>query len=124
MSYCCVPLCKSDEKKKVPGLYPSDQLLFVLDTLRAFADGALKGNPTLAKPFSTLTKYTVPALCASRLLKCQSDGSYDHRVRLMNLICIYFLRPLLSNYAFNVTDKQDACKYFARKPLSRKYVRI
>ncbi|XP_049276291.1 uncharacterized protein LOC119373974 [Rhipicephalus sanguineus] len=105
-------------------LYPSDQLLFVLDTLRAFADGALKDNPTLAKPLSTLTKYTIPALCASRLLKCHSDGSYDHRVRLMNIICIYFLRPLLSNYAFNVTDKQDACKYFARKPLSRKYVRI
>ncbi|KAH8033862.1 hypothetical protein HPB51_016634 [Rhipicephalus microplus] len=105
-------------------LYPSDQLLFVLDTLRDFADCALKDNPTLAVPLSTLTKYTIPALFASRLLKCHSDGSYDHRMRLMNIICIYFLRPLLSNYAFNVTDQQDACKYLARKPFSRKYVRI
>ncbi|KAH6937647.1 hypothetical protein HPB50_003076 [Hyalomma asiaticum] len=92
-------------------LYPSDQLLFILDTLRAFADSALRDNPTLQKPLSSLTKCTVPALCASRFLKCQSDGSCDHRARLMNLVSVHFLRPLLSNYAFNVTDKQDACQY-------------
>ncbi|XP_075742919.1 uncharacterized protein LOC142796362 [Rhipicephalus microplus] len=105
-------------------LYASDQLLFILDTLRAFADSALRDNPTSQKPLSSLTKCTVPALCASRFLKCQSDGSCDHRARLMNLISVHFLRPLLSNYAFSVTDKQDACKYFAKKPLSRKYARL
>ncbi|KAH8021746.1 hypothetical protein HPB51_016810 [Rhipicephalus microplus] len=76
-------------------LYPSDQLLFILDTLGAFADSALRDNPTLQKPLSSLTKCTVPALCASRFLKCQSDGSCDHRARLMNLVSVHFLRPLL-----------------------------
>lgn len=105
-------------------LYPSDQLLFALDTLRAFADSALKNNPTLQKPLSELTKCTVPALCSSRLLKCRSDDSHEHRVKLMDLISVRFLRPLLSNYAFTVTDKHDARKYFAKKPLSRKYARL
>ncbi|KAH6925840.1 hypothetical protein HPB50_011088 [Hyalomma asiaticum] len=104
-------------------LYSSDQLLFTLDVLRAFADRALKDNPTLQKPLSTLVKHAVPALCASNLLKCrESDGV--HRVKLMELISVRFLRPLLVNYAFNVSDKHDAFKYFAKKPLSRKYVKL
>ncbi|KAH7958591.1 hypothetical protein HPB49_026096 [Dermacentor silvarum] len=37
-------------------LYPSDQLLFAVDVLRTFADRALKDNPTLLKPLSTLVK--------------------------------------------------------------------
>ncbi|KAH6922498.1 hypothetical protein HPB50_015125 [Hyalomma asiaticum] len=104
-------------------LYPSDQLLFTLDVLRAFADRALKDNPTLQKPLSTLVKHAVPALCASNLLKCrESDGV--HRVKLMELISVRFLRPMLVNYAFNVSDKHGAFKYFAKKPLSRKYVKM
>nr|XP_050032240.1 uncharacterized protein LOC126528390 [Dermacentor andersoni] len=104
-------------------LYPSDQLLFAVDVLRTFADRALKDNPTLQKPLSTLVKYAVPALCASNLLKCK-DSDAIHRVKLMELISVRFLRPLLVNYAFNVSDKHDAFKYFAKKPQSRKYVKL
>ncbi|KAL1421211.1 hypothetical protein MTO96_004222 [Rhipicephalus appendiculatus] len=102
-------------------LYPSEQLLFAVEVLRTFADRALKDNPTLQKPLSTLVKHAVPALCASNLLKCK-EGDDIHRVRLMELISVRFLRPLLANYAFNVSDK--AFKYFAKKPLSRKYVKL
>lgn len=105
-------------------LYPPDQLLFALDTSKAFAGSALKNHPTLQKPLSELTKCTVPALCSSRLLKCRSDDSHEHQVKLMDLISARFLRPLLSNYAFTVTDKHDARKYFAKKPLSMKYARL
>ncbi|KAH7952101.1 hypothetical protein HPB52_018393 [Rhipicephalus sanguineus] len=104
-------------------LYPSDQLLFALDVLRAFADRALKDNPTLQKPLSTLVKRAVPALCASNLLKCK-EGDDFHRASLMELISVRFLRPLLVNYAFNVSDKNDAFKYFAKKPLSRKHMKL
>lgn len=104
-------------------LYPSDELLFAVDVLRAFADRALKDNPTLQRPLSTLMKYAVPALCSSNLLKCK-DSDNTHRVKLMELISVRFLRPLLVNYAFNVTDKHDAFKFFAKKPLSRKYMKL
>lgn len=67
--------------------------------------------------------------CASPLLikaaeVYTSDNSREHRVKLMDLISVPFLRPLLSNYAFTVTDKHDARKYFAKQPLSRKYARL
>lgn len=101
-------------------LFPSDQLLFALDTLRKFAECALKENPTLQKPLATLVKYTVPALCGSNLLKCEAIDDYSHRVTFMELVSVRFLRPLLVNYAFTVTDKHDTYKYYARKPLSRK----
>ncbi|KAH7948861.1 hypothetical protein HPB49_002823 [Dermacentor silvarum] len=67
-------------------LYPSDKLLFVLHTLRAFADRALQEDQTLQKPLSTLVEYAVPVLCASKLLKCKSNDSNEHRLKLMNLI--------------------------------------
>lgn len=91
--------------------------------LRAFADRALKDNPTLKNPLSTLVKYAVPALCASNLLKCKEMDD-THRAKLMELISVRFLRPLLVNYAFTVSDKHDAFKYFAKKPLSRKYAKL
>ncbi|KAH6931288.1 hypothetical protein HPB50_023487 [Hyalomma asiaticum] len=56
---------------------------------------------------------------SSNLLR-ENDGV--QRVKLMELICVRFLQPLLVNYAFNVSDKHDAFKYFPEKPLSRKYV--
>lgn len=105
-------------------LYPSDQLLFALDTVRAFAECALKESPTLQKPLATLVQQAVPALCASNLLKCKDNFDDTHRVKLMELTSVRFLRPLLSNYAFSVTDKHDAYKYFAKKPLSRKCMKL
>nr|XP_037275622.1 zinc finger protein 501-like [Rhipicephalus microplus] len=66
-------------------LYLSDQLLFAVDVLREFANRALKDNPTLKKPLSTLVKYAVPALCASNLLKCKEMDD-SHRAKLMKLI--------------------------------------
>ncbi|KAH8027278.1 hypothetical protein HPB51_004105 [Rhipicephalus microplus] len=70
-------------------LYLSDQLLFAVDVLREFANRALKDNPTLKKPLSTLVKYAVPALCASNLLKCKEMDD-SHRAKLMKLISVGF----------------------------------
>ncbi|KAH8032740.1 hypothetical protein HPB51_001438 [Rhipicephalus microplus] len=103
--------------------YPSDQLLFAGDVLRAFADRALKDNPTLKNSLATLVKYAVPALCASSLLKCKELDD-THRNKLTELISVRFLRPQLVNYAFTVSDKHDALKYFAKNPLSRKYAKL
>ncbi|KAH6948127.1 hypothetical protein HPB50_023065 [Hyalomma asiaticum] len=104
-------------------LYPSDQLLFVLDTLRAYAEQALKENPTLQKPMTSLVAHAIPALCASKLLQCK-ENDVVHRQKLMELISVRFLRPLLTNYAFSITDKHDAYKYFGQKSLSRKCLKL
>ncbi|KAH7933928.1 hypothetical protein HPB49_019322 [Dermacentor silvarum] len=79
-----------------------EQLLFVLDTLRTFAEQALKENHALEKPLTSLVERAVPALCGSNLLKWK-DSDEPHRLKLMELISVRFLRPLLSNYAFSVT---------------------
>ncbi|KAH7973689.1 hypothetical protein HPB49_004011 [Dermacentor silvarum] len=104
-------------------LYPSYQLPFVLDTLRTFAEQALKENHALEKPLTNLVERAVPALCGSNLLKCK-DSDEPHRLKLMELISVRFLRPLLSNYAFSVTNKHDAYRYFAKTPLSRKCLKL
>ncbi|KAH8022558.1 hypothetical protein HPB51_025655 [Rhipicephalus microplus] len=91
--------------------------------LRTFADHALKDNPTLQKPLSTLVKHAVPAPCASNLLMCK-EGNDIQRVRLAELISVRFSQPLLVNYALNVSDKNDAFKDFAIKALFRKYVNL
>ncbi|XP_050038332.1 uncharacterized protein [Dermacentor andersoni] len=104
-------------------LYPSDQLLFVLDILRVFSEQALKENPALPRPLTSLVAHAVPALCASKLLQCK-ENDMMHRQKLMELIAVRFVRPLLANYAFSITDKHDAYKYFAQKPLSRKSLKL
>ncbi|KAH7960380.1 hypothetical protein HPB49_019078 [Dermacentor silvarum] len=64
-------------------LYPSYQLLFVLDTLRTFAEQALKEHHALEKPLTSLVERAVPALCGSNLLKCK-DSDEPHRLKLMD----------------------------------------
>lgn len=93
-------------------LYLSDQLLFVLDTLRAFADRALKDGPSMQMPLSSLVAHAVPALCHLNLLKCHGGCDDAHRWKLMELIPTLFFRPLLVNHASNVIDKHDAYKFF------------
>ncbi|KAH7958825.1 hypothetical protein HPB49_005568 [Dermacentor silvarum] len=88
-------------------LYPSDQLLFALDVLRAYAERALKENQDFEKPLTSLVVHTVPAMCASKLLQCK-DGAKVHRQKLMQLLALRFLKPLLANHAFSITDRYDS----------------
>nr|XP_050022891.1 uncharacterized protein LOC126516841 [Dermacentor andersoni] len=104
-------------------LDPSDELLYVLETLRMFINSALTETPNLRRPLASLLNVAVPALIHSALLRC-TMGDDQHRQKLVELVCSRFMKPLLSNYASAVTDKSDVCKNFARKPLSRKYLKL
>ncbi|KAL1426101.1 hypothetical protein MTO96_018574 [Rhipicephalus appendiculatus] len=104
-------------------LYPSDKLLYVLETLRQFVETALQNEPRLQKPLKTLLEAAVPAVSNSALLKCKTSDSQHHK-DLAVLICTRFIRPLLVNYASTTTDKNDVYKTFFQKPLSRKYVKL
>ncbi|XP_077489494.1 uncharacterized protein LOC144100410 [Amblyomma americanum] len=105
-------------------LYPSDELLYVLDTLRLFVETSLKENPRLENPLKNLTDAAVPAICKSRLLKCPFSDS-SHREHFSLLVATRFIRPLLVNYACSITDKNDLYKpLFRQKPLSRKVMKL
>lgn len=102
-------------------LYPSHQLVYVLDILRLFVETALKKEPRLEKPLRTLQEAAVPAIVDSALLNCPQSDRLHHQ-DLAQLICLKFLRPLLVNYAAAATDEIDIYKSFSQKPLSRKYI--
>lgn len=104
-------------------LYPSDQLLYILETLQLFVEAALKEKPQLQKPLKTLTEAAVSAVCRSHLLKCPVNDR-GHRETLAELMTTRFIRPLLTNYASAVTDKHDLYKPFSQKPLSRKCMKL
>ncbi|XP_049267625.1 uncharacterized protein LOC125756747 [Rhipicephalus sanguineus] len=90
-------------------LYPSDKLLYVLETLRQFVETALQREPRLQKPLKTLLEAAVPAVSNSALLKCTTSDSQHHN-DLAVLVCTRFIRPLLVNYASTTTD----IKHFSR----------
>ncbi|KAM7311190.1 hypothetical protein ISCGN_008097 [Ixodes scapularis] len=98
-------------------MYPSDNLMHVLDLLREFVETVLKDNPKLPKPMTTLLSYTVPAMSSSPLLRCQADVEGEHRKQFPQLVCTRFIRLLLMNYEFLQTDKH-VYKGFGKKPLS------
>ncbi|KAH7965172.1 hypothetical protein HPB49_004561 [Dermacentor silvarum] len=104
-------------------LFPSDERLYVLETLRMFTNSALTQTSNLRRPLASLLNVAVPALIDSALLRCTIDND-QHRQKLVELVCSRFMKPLVSNYASAVTDKSDVCKNFARKPLSRKYLKL
>ncbi|KAH9372459.1 hypothetical protein HPB48_011309 [Haemaphysalis longicornis] len=87
-----------------------------------FVETALKEDPKLKKPLSTLQEAAVPVIVDSGLLICPHSKRPHHK-ELEQLICLKFIRPLLVNYASEATDKNDVYKSFSKKPLCRKYVK-
>ncbi|KAM7309977.1 hypothetical protein ISCGN_006946 [Ixodes scapularis] len=104
-------------------LYPSDELAHLLNVLRMFAADVLSYNLRNWQPLETLVKFALPAVYDSPLLLCPTNNK-AHRRELIHLVCTKFFRPLLVNYAFCHTDRNDRFKMFARKPLSRKFQKV
>ncbi|KAH7958429.1 hypothetical protein HPB49_001615 [Dermacentor silvarum] len=96
---------------------------YVLETQRMFTTSALTETPNLRRPLASLLNVAAPALIDSALLRC-TMGDNQHSQNLVELVCSQFMKPLLSNYASAVTDKSDVCTNFARKQLSRKYLKL
>ncbi|KAG0443270.1 hypothetical protein HPB47_015108 [Ixodes persulcatus] len=104
-------------------LYPSDELAHLLNVLRMFAADVLSYNLRNWQPLETLVKFALPAVYDSPWLLCPTNNK-AHRRELIHLVCTKFFRPLLVNYAFRHTDRNDRFKMFARKPLSRKLQKV
>ena len=51
------------------------------------------------------------------LLNCSVP---EHHEKLFEIMVTKFFRPLFTNFALKITDKNDIAKVFSQKPLSRK----
>ncbi|KAH6921007.1 hypothetical protein HPB50_028006 [Hyalomma asiaticum] len=60
-------------------LYPSDKLLYVLETLRKFVETSLQKERMLQKPLKTVLEAAVLAVSNSALLKCTASDSKHHK---------------------------------------------
>lgn len=122
---CNHPLRQLTRKQDRGGLlYPSDELVHVIDALKEFVDISLREHPRLAKPLAVLLRHAVPAVASSPLMRCAASKANAHRTKFSDLVCTRFIRPLLVNYAFIKTNKHDVYKSFAKEPLSRKYLKL
>lgn len=101
-------------KDRVGLFYPSDQLLFVLDTSRISAEQAFKETPTLLRSLSTLVDNSVLVTCSSKLLKCMHSNEV-HRLKLMKLIALFFFFTSPRKLRVCVTDRHDAFQYITKK---------
>lgn len=102
-------------------LYPSSELVHVLYALKKYMEVIVSKRRVLTKPLKEAVENAVPVLVGCEVLKCASTG---HHLHLLQLVCAKFIRPLLTNYALSVTDKNDLAKAFFSKPLSRKSLKL
>ncbi|XP_075534018.1 uncharacterized protein LOC142567728 [Dermacentor variabilis] len=102
-------------------LYPSRQLVHVLHALKMYVDVILSKRRNLAKPLQEAVDNAVPVLADCGVLKCTCP---EHHLQLLKIVCTKYFRPIFTNYALSVTDKNDMAKTFFVKPLSRKQLKL
>uniref|UniRef100_L7LXG9 Transposable element n=1 Tax=Rhipicephalus pulchellus TaxID=72859 RepID=L7LXG9_RHIPC len=103
--------------------YPTKQLIRVLHALKRYVDIMLSDRKSLRKPLEECMKHSVTVVTNLPVLLCdQCDDS--HRRSFVELICKKFMKPLLSNHALDITDRNAVAKFYQRKPLSRKVLKL
>ncbi|KAH7932918.1 hypothetical protein HPB49_004897 [Dermacentor silvarum] len=103
--------------------YPTQELVKLLIGLRRFVDCVLPHRRSVAKPLELCVQRIVRELVSLPVLTCGNTDA-GHRRELLLLITRKFMRPLFSNFARGVTDRNAAAKLLERKPLSRKVLKL
>ncbi|KAH7937166.1 hypothetical protein HPB49_008336 [Dermacentor silvarum] len=101
----------------------TQELVKLLIGLRMFVDCVLPHGRSVAKPLELCVQRIVRELVSLPVLTCGNTDA-DHRRELLLLITGKFIRPLFSNFAQGVTDRNAAAKLLERKPLSRKVLKL
>ncbi|KAH7952619.1 hypothetical protein HPB51_028221 [Rhipicephalus microplus] len=104
-------------------LYLSQELLKLLVGLRKFVDCVLAHRRDITKPLEVCVKRTVELLVVLPVLSC-ANADVDHRKQLFELTSKKFIKPMLSNYALGVTDRNAAVRILENKPLFRKVLKL
>jgi len=122
----CTPLLELIFRQDRVGLkYPSDSLVSILCTLQRFAELSLPNVLSCNKLLDNMTQTVLPFLCKCPALQCDNPVKEEcHTDKLCLLIIFKFLRPILGNYAKNVTEQQQKVNKLKNKPLSRKIITV
>lgn len=102
-------------------LYPSTELVMVLNSLKNYAEVFLARARKMNQPLKAAVDNAAQILQKRDKLKCSTPG---HHKKLLEVVLVKFLRPLFLNFATSVTDKHDLAKDFHVKPLSRKVLKL
>ncbi|KAH7942263.1 hypothetical protein HPB49_022451 [Dermacentor silvarum] len=99
------------------------ELVKLLIGLRRFVDCVLPHRRSVAKPLELCVQRILRQLVSLPVLTCGNTDA-DHRRELLLLITRKFIRPLFSNFAQGVTDRNAAAKLLEMKTLSRKVLKL
>lgn len=87
--YCCQLVLKAQSGQAMQAItkhqdrggliYPSDDLVYLLDILKQFAEAVLSEQPKTWKPLESLLHFAVPVVCECPLLRCK-DNNPHHRL--------------------------------------------
>ncbi|KAL3175753.1 hypothetical protein MRX96_000941 [Rhipicephalus microplus] len=102
-------------------LYPSTELVMVLNSLTNYAEVFLARARKMNQPLKAAVDNATEILQKRDKLKCSTPG---HREKLLEVLLVKFLRPLFLKFTTSVTDKHDLAKDFHVKPLSRKVLKL
>ncbi|XP_075538562.1 uncharacterized protein LOC142572968 [Dermacentor variabilis] len=102
-------------------LYPSRQLVHVLHALKMYVEVILSKRRNLAKALQEAVENAGFLLADCGVLKCTCP---EHHLQLLKIVRTKYFRPIFTNYALSVTDKNDMAKTFFVKPLSRKQLKL
>ncbi|KAH8031996.1 hypothetical protein HPB51_022518 [Rhipicephalus microplus] len=103
--------------------YPTQELVKVIGGLRRYVDCVLSQQRSVKKPFDVCVERSIQELVSLPVLSCSITNS-DHRKVLLKVITQNFIKPLFANYAQGKTDMNNTEKFFQRKPLSRKILKL
>ncbi|KAH9367381.1 hypothetical protein HPB48_010176 [Haemaphysalis longicornis] len=103
--------------------YPTQQLVRLLHGLKKFVDAMLSDRRSLTKPLEACLTHSVEVITSMPVLVC-ANSDESHRRELVELICRKFIKPLLTNHAFDMTDKNAVRRMWCTKPLSRKVLKL
>lgn len=102
-------------------LYPSNELIHVLYALKKYTELILSKRRAMPRPLQESVNNAVSAMANNDVFKCVC---HEHRLQFLELVCTKFCKPVFTNYALGVTDKNDVRKALYHKPLSRKVLKL
>lgn len=103
--------------------YPTQELITVLYGLKKYVEIMLSDRKALLKPMEQCLQHSVSAITGLPVLKCKSCND-DQREAFVKVICKKFMKPLFSNHALDISDRNAVAKMYHNKPLSRKVLKL
>ena len=96
----------------------------ILCTLERFSEVSLPEIRKSKDILEEMSKTVLPLQIKCPTLKCINTLSENHIEKLCRLILEKILRPVLTNFASHITEREQVHKNINNKPLSRKVLTL